>query len=456
MSTSPPDHAPEEGGGVHHEGAAASRVRADRIAADIEAIAACSEHAGGDGPDSSARLGYSRPTFSAAWRRARDYVIDQATVAGAEVRVDAAANVHIRHRNVGWDRPAWLCGSHIDSVPSGGRFDGVMGIVVPLEILRCYPDAPLELVIFAEEEGTTFGFGMIGSRLWTGAVSPDDIAALRNRHGQSVAEAGADHGLDPGRLASAAAPAPVPAPAPAPAPDGMATINPDAYLGMIEVHAEQGLSLWDGGVPVAAVDRINGRRQFEITLAGQANHAGSTGMRGRRDALVGAAELVTVVETLGRELDEAATYSVMTVGQLEITPGAVNVIPGHVRLTVDLRAQEQAILERGEQGLRAHLDRIAAARALEASCTRTEAIAPSPLDRGVVDQLVQAATVQGITLPIIPSGALHDAAIIAPHVPTAMLFVASRDGISHNPAEFSRIEDIHTAAKIVATLISGQ
>lgn len=425
--------------------APAPAVSAERIAADIEAIAAFSENGPGDGPGSSVRLGYSRPTFSAPWRAARDYVIAQAEAVGGSVRVDAAGNVHIRHRTRGWEQAVWLCGSHIDSVPSGGKYDGVMGIVVPLEIMRCHPGAPLELVIFAEEEGTTFGLGMIGSRLWTGELGPDALSGLRNRQGQTVAEAGADHGLDPARLSAAAV---------AGDPDGSARLQPQRYLGMIEVHAEQGLSLWDAGQPVAAVERINGRRQFEISLEGQANHAGSTGMRGRRDALAGAAELVLALENLGRDLDREAAYSVMTVGRLAVEPAAVNVIPGRTTLSVDLRAQQEAVLERGERELRAHLKRVAADRGLQAAVRRTEAIAPSPLDRGVVEALRHAAA-PGAELPVIPSGALHDAAVIAPHLPTAMLFVASRDGISHNPDEFSRVEDIAEAARIVARLVTG-
>jgi allantoate deiminase len=422
-------------------------ISAARIAADIEAIAGCSENGPGDGPESSARRGYSRPTFSPPWGAARDYVIAQARAAGGEARIDAAGNVHIRHHSLGWEAPVWLCGSHIDSVPSGGKYDGVMGVVIPLEVMRSAPSAPLEIIVFAEEEGTTFGFGMVGSRLWAGVESEaqlDEILALRNRHGQSVADAGVPWGLDVDALHAAAAGSPV----------WTSRLDPSRYFGMIEVHAEQGLSLWSGPVPVAAVSRINGRRQYAATITGQANHAGSTGMVGRRDALSAAAELILAVERTGTTLARELPHTVATVGSAAVVPGAANVIPGAVSLTIDVRAQDESMLGRADAELRAAAADISTRRGTPTEIVCTERIAPSPLSEEVADRLVAAAETLGVTLPVVPSGALHDAAIVSAHVPTAMVFVASRDGISHNPAEFSRIEDIVQAAKIVATAIS--
>ncbi|NBF41514.1 MAG: hydantoinase/carbamoylase family amidase [Spirochaetes bacterium] len=420
----------------------ASQISAERIAADIEAIAGFSE--------SPAEIGYSRPTFTSAWKAARDYVIEQAEKAGAEHVIDAAGNVHVRHPTVGWDSPVWLSGSHLDSVPSGGKYDGVMGVVIPLEILRVRPDLPLELVIFCEEEGTTFNLGMIGSRAWTGAVDVETLERLTNRDGQTVVEAGTPYGLDVERLRAAAAADP------ASAPTGVRwtdRIDPQRYIGLVEVHAEQGVSLWDAGVPLAAVDRINGRRQFEVTVTGHANHAGSTGMQGRRDALVGAAEMVAAIETLGLELDADLPYSVCTVGRLSVAPGAANVIPGEVGFSVDMRGQQEELLERGETALRERLAGIAGRRGLDVHVGRSEHIAPSPLSSKIGRALQAAAAELGLEIPIRPSGALHDAAIVAEHVPTAMVFVASRGGISHNPEEFSASDDIAQAAAVLLRMI---
>ncbi|MCA1754618.1 MAG: Zn-dependent hydrolase [Spirochaeta sp.] len=432
----------------------------ERLGKDIESIAGFSE--------SPPEVGYSRPTFSAPWRQAYDYIIEQATEIGAEHVVDAAGNLHIRHPLVGWERKVWLSGSHLDSVPSGGRFDGVSGVVIPLEVMRRRPELPLEIVVFAEEEGTTFNLGMLGSRLWAGTLTPDTMTRIRNRHGKSAAEAGATHGLDLARLTAAAAgqantvagaaqgpasPA-SPADAAAGAADWRSRLQPERYYGMVEVHPEQGLGLWDSGTPLAAVNRINGRRQLSITVTGQANHAGSTGMTGRRDALAGAAEMVLAFEQLGQELDRRLPYTVLTVGKLEATPGAVNVIPGKVVFSLDFRAQEEELLLEGERRINEIARTISERRGLEVEIELTEQLKPSPLSEDICSRLRQAAVRQGFELELVPSGALHDAAVLAHVMPTAMIFVASRDGISHNPAEYSRIEDIALAAQLLEDMIA--
>ena len=168
------------------------KVEGHRIARDIEEIAAFTE--------ADPHTGFSRPTFSPSWRRARDYVAAEARKADCAVRIDAAGNLHARPSGLGWQEKAWLCGSHVDSVPTGGRFDGVTGVVVALEVLRAAPDAPMELIVFAEEEGTTFNLGMLGSRAWAGMSSVDQLRGLRNREGLDYLAAGAAHGVDPARL----------------------------------------------------------------------------------------------------------------------------------------------------------------------------------------------------------------------------------------------------------------
>lgn len=405
-------------------------IEGDRLFADIEAIAEFSE--------SPPEVGYSRPTFSEPWRRARDYIIAQAEAAGGEHRIDPSGNVRIRSKAVGWDRRVWLSGSHIDSVPSGGKYDGVMGVVIPLEIIRAAPELPLELVIFAEEEGTTFGLGMLGSRSWCGTLAVADLAALRNRHGESYLEAGKKHGVEPARLG-----------------DEASRLDPAGYFGFVEVHAEQGLSLWNKSEPVAVVTRINGRRQFDITVRGLENHAGSTFMPDRKDALAGAAELIIELEKLGQELHRELPYTVLTVGSIEAKPNASNVISGRVDLKVDFRAQEERMLDSGSDEIRRIAQEVAEGRGLSVEVAQPERLEPSPLNRGVYEALQEAGGRRAVEAPLVPSGALHDAAIIAPRLPTAMVFVASKEGISHNPAEFSRIEDIAKAAELVAELVAG-
>jgi len=393
------------------------------MARDIEVIARCSE--------SDPGTGHSRPTFSPAWKASRDHVVREAEATGCRTRVDAAGNLHARPAALGWEEPAWLCGSHLDSVPTGGKFDGVVGVVVALELLRAAPWAPVELVVFAEEEGTTFGLGMLGSKAWAGSLGPAELLALRNAGGQDYLHAGAEHGVDPERLAAE-------------------RLVPGSYRGLVEVHVEQGASMWRAGVPLAVVTAINGRRQFWCALEGTANHAGSTRMEDRRDALAGAAEIIRYLESLGRDLSEDTASTVLTVGRIDVQPNALNVIPGRAAFSIDFRSPSEAVLDRGEERLRARLQKLAAARGLGIDLARTEVLPVVPLDGSVCERLRQAAQRLDLRLPDAASGALHDTAIIAPLVPAAMLFVASRDGVSHNPAEFSRIEDIALAARVLA------
>ena len=406
-------------------GMVSDAIDADRMARDIEAIAGFSEE--------DPRVGYSRPTFSPSWRKARDYVIGEAAAAGCTARIDAAGNVHARRSRRG---KTWLCGSHIDSVPTGGKYDGVVGVVVALEVIRAVPEAPIELVVFAEEEGTTFNLGMIGSRAWTGGLGPAELGALRNKSGEDFLAAGAAHGVSPERLAAELLP-------------------PGAYLGLIETHVEQGPGLWNSGAAAAVVTAIAGRRQYDCALCGQANHAGATRMADRRDALAGAAQVVIALEALGRELDRQEGPAVITVGRLDAQPNAVNVIPGWARFSIDLRAGSEGTINRGDARVRKLLADIAAVRGLELEISGTESIPPVPLDPGVCARLRDAAKRLGLSIPDTASGALHDTAVLAPLLPAAMLFIPSRDGISHNPAEYSRIEDIAGAARIVAEAVSA-
>lgn len=389
-------------------------ISADRISRDIDAIAACSE--------SSPAVGFSRPTFSPAWAAARDYVIDQATAAGCSHRVDPAGNVFIRPTALTPQQRLWLSGSHIDSVPTGGKFDGVIGIAAPLELLRGGA-LPLELVIWAEEEGSTFGLGMIGSRLATGALSPDAVQPFRNAAGQNFVEAGKQFGVRPSALLAE-------------------RFNPAKYHGLIEIHAEQGPGMWAENIPLATVRAIAGRKQFQVKLTGQSNHAGSTPMNYRRDALVSAAGVIVGVRETAVKVGDG---TVATVGKLDLTPNAINVIPGQVQFTIDLRSADAQRLQAGQR----EIERLVAACGVDSTATITEDQPPMPMDPHIVNLLRSAgATHQTI------SGALHDAAILAPHLPTAMLFVASKDGISHNPAEFSRIQDIAAAAAVLQKVVS--
>lgn len=394
----------------------------ERIRADIEAIARCTATPGN---------GATRPTFSPAWAQARDYVIEQARQSGAEIRLDAAGNVHARLKSLGWDKPAWLCGSHIDTVPHGGDYDGVAGVVTGLELLRSAAEdnraAAVEMIIFAEEEGPTFGLGMLGSRAWVGDLSAEPLASLKNSDGHSYLQAGAPFGVDPTRLPSD-------------------RIDPKHYLGLIEVHIEQGPGMWMRDQRLAVVRAIAGRRQIKVIIEGQANHAGATSMDDRRDALVGAAACITGLELLARDIGNGA---VLTVGRIENHPNAINVIPDRVDFTIDFRSGDSAAVENSYFQIRGLIEDVCKRRGLKCEVLSSESIEARPMDERLVDRFSRL----GGGLPITVSGALHDSAILATHVPTVMLFIPSRDGISHNPAEFSRIEDLAAAVNLVERFV---
>lgn len=398
-------------------------ISVDRIRSDIEAIARFTETPG---------HGATRPTFSRAWANARAYVIAQAEAAGCDVRTDAAGNLHARQTTFGWDAKAYLCGSHLDTVPHGGDYDGVAGVVTALELLRSAHDdgvtVPVELVVFAEEEGPAFGLGMLGSRAWVGDLGVTELARLKNAAGQTYLEAGQPYGVDPARLAAD-------------------RLDPTKHLGLIEVHIEQGPGMWRRDQRLAIVTAIAGRVQARVTVTGEANHAGATAMADRRDALAAAAEMIGRIEELARDMGGGV---VATVGRITAEPNAINVIANRVEFTVDLRAPTTSQLDDARQLLTAAIIASTEPRGVESRLTITEQASATPMDAKLIARLRKAA---GDPTPVAVSGALHDSAILAPHVPTAMLFVPSRDGISHNPAEFSRFEDVALAAQVVERVV---
>ena len=395
-----------------------------RIRADIDAIARFTATPGAEA---------DRPTFSPAWRQAVDYVIAQAQAAGCKARIDADGNVHLRHASIPWEQPVWLSGSHLDSVPHGGDYDGVAGVVIPLEILRSASQpVPLELVLFAEEEGTTFGLGMIGSRAWCGQLAENELSRLRNAAGESYLEAGAAHGVRASLLLED-------------------RLDPRRYLGFIEAHIEQGPGMWTRGQHVAIVTAIAGRRQYRCRIHGVANHAGSTAMRDRNDALVAAATCILQLEGLAKGI---GGDTVATVGRIHARPNAINVIPAEVDFTIDFRSPHNDILAQGDETIRHLVQQTCDRRGLAHSIETTESIAAVELDLHLCDRLKQSAAKLGIDAPPAVSGALHDAAGLAAHLPTAMVVVASRDGISHNPREFSHLEDLAQAARVIEGVVS--
>jgi len=317
--------------------------------------------------------------------------------AGLETRVDAVGNL-LGRRGSG---RRLMIGSHLDTVPNAGAYDGILGVMLGIALAARCRGAALEIAAFSEEEGARFGIPFIGSRALVGdpVMDANVLAALR------------DFGIDP-------------------AGQPQAEISNDvrAYF---EIHIEQGPVLESLGIPLGVVDRIVGQRRLDVTFHGKANHAGTTPMDLRRDALAGAAEWIGEVERKAH----AVPGLVATVGRLDVAPGASNVIPETVRATLDVRHTRQEKLNAAEASLVALAEQIAGARRLRVETILRSQQPPTAMDPNLVAALQHAVTAAGYQAYPMSSGAGHDAMILARRVPAVMLFVRSPGGVSHHPGE---------------------
>ena len=320
-----------------------------------------------------------------------------------------------------------LIGSHLDTVPDAGAFDGVLGVALALELVQAARTLSLplalEVIAFSEEEGVRFGIPFIGSRAVAGRLDPS-ILDLKDIHGISVRQAIHVFGLDPSKIAEAAA-------------------APDTF-GFLELHIEQGPVLESENLSIAAVSSIVGQIRLDLQFTGQANHAGTTPMHLRRDALAAAAEWIAKVESLARQTEGL----VATVGKLNLRPNAGNVIPGLVELSLDVRHVHDRVRRRAVDELLESANVIATRRGLKFESAKKMDEPSVPMDERLTSFLTDAMEVCGFPPRSIPSGAGHDAMIIAARIPTAMLFLRSPGGISHHPGETVREEDVEAALRV--------
>lgn len=349
--------------------------------------------------------------------------------AGMAVRRDAIGNVC--GRLDGAERRTLLIGSHLDTVPDAGRYDGTLGVLVAIGCLERLRDEgrslsyAVEVLAFADEEGARYGTGYLGSSVVAGCLDTDDLER-RDAEGVTLAAALRAFGGDPDGLASARR-------------------DPADLIGYYEVHIEQGPVLEADGVPLGVVAAIAGQSRARITFTGEAGHAGTVPMALRRDALCAAAEFVSAVETVARDRDAV----VATVGELEVKDGASNVIPSRVFLSLDVRHPADSVRESVGARLRERAGAIADARGLALEwevVQETKAVACST---ALTQRVTEAVVESGHPFVRLPSGAGHDAVMLSTIVPIAMLFVRCAGGVSHNPAESVTVEDV--AAAIDAT-----
>jgi N-carbamoyl-L-amino-acid hydrolase len=398
------------------------QVDGDQMREDFEALASI-----GATPEG----GISRPTFSDAHFTARKWFLARAEAGGLDTRLDTAGNHSaILQTRRSHDSRVLLLGSHLDSVPAGGCYDGALGVVAALHVLLAFKEAgtdlpfALEAIDFTDEEGTLFG--LLGSEAIAGTLKLEALQSPRG--GRDAFVAGLNRGgLQEERLHDARR-------------------DPGSLAGYLELHIEQGPRLEREGVKIGVVTRIVGSRSFRIVLRGRGGHAGTLPMDGRRDAGVAAARVILGArEIVVRDFPNA----VITVGDVRLEPGAFNVVPGLARLALEFRSQHEDELEAIEAAVLARIRADAEAHDIGVAVTPVARWQPSVLDPIVCDAIERAAAALGLTTTRLASGAGHDAQSFAPITPTGMIFVPSVGGVSHDPREYTAWEDAVNGANVL-------
>lgn len=386
--------------------------------------------------------GITRLSFSPEERAAKDLVTGFMKEAGLSVREDEVGNLIGRKEGTNPNAPVVLIGSHLDSVPSGGNFDGPLGVLSGVEALQTMnehgveTEHPIEVIAFTDEEGTRFGYGMIGSRGIAGLLKEDELVS-RDEAGISIAEAMANVGLDPAQISKAAR-------------------EPGSVKAYVELHIEQGKVLESRDLSVGIVSGVAGPLWLKFILEGEAGHAGATPMNMRKDPLAAAAEVMLVIERQAARQE----ISVGTVGKLQVFPGGVNIIPGRVEFTLDLRDVDIQVRDQVEQAIMAEAEAICAKRGVKLQVELLQRINPAVCSEEIRAAIQAACEAEGLETITLPSGAGHDCMQLTELCPVGMIFARSKDGISHNPAEYTSKEDCGNGAQVlyrtVLSLASGK
>jgi allantoate deiminase len=392
----------------------------------LDRAASCSE----PGP------GVTRFSFTREHRAVGSLIEEWMRRAGLTTRWDDAGNLVGRAEGGGTDRRTLIFGSHQDSVRNGGRYDGMLGIVLPLVCLETLHAEglvlpyPVEVIAFSDEEGGRFTTSLLGSKAVAGGFDPA-VLAMQDAHGVSLEQAMREFGADPGGIPALAR-------------------GPEDVRAFVEVHIEQGPVLENAGQAVGVVTALTGIERHRLTLTGKASHAGTTPMESRRDALVGAAGIVLELDRVCRETPDC----VGVVGELDIAPNVVNVIPAQARMTLELRSPDDAIRVDARERILAQARRIAEMHGLgldSALVYEQSAVSCAPWLIGELGEAVVAAT--GEQPRELFSGAGHDGLAMARLTDIGMVFVRTPDGLSHHPDEALAAEDAAVAAAVVLRLL---
>jgi allantoate deiminase len=392
-----------------------------RVMQRLDELATCSSEAG-----ALTRL-YLTPEHGRAVAMVRDWM----ETAGMSTELDDAGTLIGHYAGRRPDAPVLLLGSHIDTVRNAGRYDGNLGVVAAIEAVAALHEAgdvldfAVEIAAFGDEEGVRFPVTLTGSRSLAGTFEPANLGAV-DKAGVSLRQALLDFGCDP---------------------DGVASLgrDPARTLGYVEVHIEQGPVLEAEDLPVGVVTAINGASRFKVDVTGKAGHAGTVPMTLRQDAGAAVAEMILAVESLAT----GSADLVATVGNCEFRPGAVNVIPASAHFTVDIRSPDDAHRLAAIAELTARFETIAARRRVRLDLAKTYEEPAARCDPRLAAEFEATLTGMGLPVRLLPSGAGHDGLAMVALCPIAMLFVRCRDGISHNPAEAVRTDDVATAVAVL-------
>ena len=398
-------------------------IQRERLVKDFEAMAQLT--APGEG--------INRLAFTDAVWAGRQYIIDRMTDAGLTVETDDFGNVIGYKIGKNPDLPAVMVGSHTDSVPNGGNYDGVVGVLSAIEVIRSMTDDGYEhdhtiaVVSFMCEESGRFGNATLGSKAMRGELTLQDLHRLVDKQGISLYEALKDRNLNPDGIETMAYKRPV--------------------KSFTEIHIEQGKVLEHEQKTIGIVTGIAAPERFYVTIRGNADHSGATPMNLRHDALCGASKIILGIEEIASMQEEPPVVG--TVGVVEVTPGAMNVIPGAVKLGVDIRSISKVARNSVVTLVKEFIDITAEKRGLSYTIETIAQDHPVEMHPAMIREIEEAVKSVGVEYMTIPSGAGHDAMHWAEVVPTGMIFIPCRDGISHNPAEFAEMDDIVTGAAVL-------
>ncbi|PAB59581.1 M20 family metallo-hydrolase [Anaeromicrobium sediminis] len=380
--------------------------------------------------------GITRLAYSEEEAQAKEYLKNYALELGLHASIDGVGNLWIRKEGTKPNLPSILVGSHLDTVPNGGRFDGSLGVILGIEILKDFAEGgfinthPIEIIAFAAEESSRFNVSTIGSKILSNKLYMDDLKKIKDINNVSIYDAIIENGYTP---------------------ENCKLIDPNEYKAFLEVHIEQNNILEEEGQKIGIVEAIAAPSRFKISLIGESAHSGACPMGARKDALAAAAEIILAIEHIG--IKESIHKTVTTVGACKAFPGSMNVVPGKTEFLLDIRGIEKESIKRTIDQVLTTVKTISIKRDIQFLFEFLGNEIPSHMNSDI-NYLIETVCVdEKIPYRRMISGAGHDSMNMATIIPTSLIFIPCFKGISHNKEEFASDEDIYTSAKVLSSCL---